>query len=284
MNRSLTLTQAQPWLQSWNLPETTWAWSQTHAQLQALAAGFAPISLDDMDAVALLDRIDTKYVLSTRQLMRALAEIQQEYWMLSINRVRLNPYHTLYFDTPQFDLFAAHASGRAERYKVRSREYCGTHQSFLEVKHKNRKDRTIKERIPTGETVMAFTPELTHWLQQVSPIDGSQLEPKLWNSFTRMTLVSQRSCERVTLDVDIALISADRMISLGGIAVAEVKMDDAHCTSPFIEQMRAQRVRPRGFSKYAVGVAMLYRQVKKNALKPQLLWIEKMLKGSACYE
>jgi hypothetical protein len=44
--------------------------------------------------------------------------------------------------------------------------------------------------------------------------------------------------------------------------------------------MRAQKIRPQGFSKYSLGVAMLYEQVKKNALKPKRLWLEKMMKGT----
>jgi len=59
-----------------------------------------------------------------------------------------------------------------------------------------------------------------------------------------------------------------------------VKLDAQDQTSPFLAQMRAQRIRPQGFSKYCVGVSMLYDHVKKNALKPQLLRLEKLSKGS----
>jgi hypothetical protein len=42
------------------------------------------------------------------------------------------------------------------------------------------------------------------------------------------------------------------------------------------EQMRALRIQPRGISKYCLGVAMLYDTVKKNAIKPKMLWIERL--------
>jgi hypothetical protein len=167
---------------------------------------------------------------------------------------------------------------------VRSREYADSHLSFLEVKHKTRKDRTIKDRIPTARLATHLTPEAARWLRTVSPLDGAALEPKLWNSFTRMTLVSKQFCERVTLDVNLAFSNASQNLQMDDIAIAEVKMDACNHNSPFLTHMRAQRISRRGFSKYAVGVALLYDQVKKNAIKPQLLRIEKMLKGTVCHE
>ena len=282
MNETLhltTTTSLQPLVQYWVLPPCgsqmgTW---------QALADGFTPISLAEMDGVALLNRLDTKFVMSTSQLWITLASLQQEYWMLEVNGQRLNRYRTMYFDTPSFDLYLAHVNERPERYKVRSREYADSHLAFLEVKHRTRKDRTIKERIPIAEQWMRMPPELQRWLRSVSPVDGSALEPKLWNSFIRMTLVSKHCCERVTLDLALSFSNDARRLSMDEIVIAEVKMDAVGGVSPFLAQMRSQRIRQRGFSKYAMGVALLYTQVKKNTLKPRLLWLEKMMKGSVSH-
>jgi len=271
-----TTTPARPWSQTRTLPEVTRDWGSMPFKMERLAAGFAPISLEQMDAVALLNRIDTKFVLRTGQLLNALTALQNDYWMFAINGHRLNHYRTLYFDTCDFELYHAHVNGRAERYKVRSREYIDSHLSFLEVKHKTNKDRTIKDRIPTTHAATQMTREATRWLHEVSPLDGSTLEPKLWNTFTRMTLVSKHCCERITLDIDLTFYTADQVVRLDGIAIAEAKTDTGNHTSPFFAQMHTQRIHPNGFSKYAIGVAMLYDQVKKNAMKPQLLQIEKM--------
>lgn len=276
----ITMTRTQPW----KLSPTAPVWRAAPGSLEALAAEFDPISLKEMDAVALLNRTDVKFVMPARQLLDVLARLEADYRMLAINGQRLNHYRTLYFDTPDFGLYHAHVNGRAERYKVRSREYTDSHLSFLEVKHKTRKDRTIKERLSTAQPMMQMTSETTNWLREVSPLEGDTLEPKLWNTFTRITLVSKQYCERLTLDVDLTFYAADKMARLDGLAVAEVKMDSSNPASPFLAQMRAQRIRPQGFSKYTVGVAMLYDQVKKNALKPKLLWVGKMMKGAACDE
>lgn len=284
MNRTIwnnTTTQTQSRLQTWALPENIWPWYVSPLEeMETLAKGFVPISLEEMDGVALLNRIDTKFVMSTRQLRNALAEVKNDYWMLSINGQRLNHYRTLYFDTPDFELYHAHVNGNAERYKVRSREYTDSRLSFLEVKHKTRKDRTIKDRVRTPRPVIQMNQNTTNWLRNISPLDGGTLEPKIWNTFTRMTLVNKQCCERVTLDIDLAFTAGDEALYLDGVAIAEVKMDANMRNSPFIAQMRSQKIHQRGFSKYSFGVALLYDQVKKNVMKPQMLWIEKMVKGS----
>lgn len=275
-----TFTPAPPWLRS----HTAWSGKDLYAPLRNLAAGFAPIGLEEMNEVALLNRVDTKFVLTTGQLVKALAHLQADYWMLEVAGQRLNHYRTLYFDTPGFDLYHAHVNNRAERYKVRCREYADTQLSFLEVKHHTRKDRTIKERVRTAQPVAQLDEKLETWLEGISPLDADRLEPKLRNTFTRLTLVSKQYCERVTLDIDLLFSADDRCVRLDGLAIAEVKMDAARGASPFLAQMSAQKIGQRGFSKYVMGVGMLYDGVKKNALKPKLLRIEKMMKGWLSYE
>jgi len=247
--------------------------------LSSLIDGFTPISLKEMDSRALLDRIDTKYVMNSRQAMQTLGILQADYSILSIQGQRLNHYRTLYFDTPGFDLYNLHVNGQAERFKVRCREYVDTCTSFLEVKHRTRKDRTIKQRIATAQPLLWLTDQAESWLKSLVPVDSSTLEPKLLNAFTRITLVNKSLCERVTIDFALAFKRGRHTIQMGDLVIAEVKMDDAHYSSPFTEAMRDQKIRPDGFSKYCIGVSLLYDRVKKNSLKPRLIQLEKMTLG-----
>jgi len=64
------------------------------------------------------------------------------------------------------------------------------------------------------------------------------------------------------------------------LAIAEVKMAAGNGDSPFLQQMRGQRIHAQGFSKYSMGVAMLYEQVKKNALKAKMMQINKLMEGT----
>ena len=279
-NSTMKISRVMPWVVTNPVQEEI----PFPVSLRELTENYAPISLKEMDAVALLNRTDTKFVMTNKQLLTALSVLQADYRILSVKGFRLNQYRTLYFDTANFDLYNLHINDRAERYKVRSREYMNSRTSFLEVKHKTRKGRTIKDRISTSEQVSKMSVDEQIWLNHVYPFESQALEPKLWNSFTRITLVNEAHGERVTLDSGLFFYFKGKTAHLDGIAIAEVKRDAESHTSPFLTQMREQKIRPQGFSKYCVGVAMLYKQVKKNPLKPKMLMIEKMSGRSLNYE
>ncbi len=272
-------TQEQRKLLPWLLPAPAQHDRPAPANLAVVAQGYTPISLMEMDSVALLDRFDTKFVMTHGQLLQALQELQNDYRILSVYGQRLSHYRTLYFDTPDFALYNLHVNGRADRYKVRSREYVDSQRFFFEVKHKINTGRTIKDRIPTEHPLLQMDQEASNWLHGVFPYDCRTLEPKLSNSFTRLTLVSKNNCERVTVDVDLTFSRGSRTVHLDGIAIAEVKMDGGKGNSAFLKQMQAQRIHPSSFSKYCIGVSLLYDQVKKNTLKPRVLWLERMTGG-----
>ena len=142
-------------------------------------------------SVALLRRIDTKYVLHTQQLFQALENLKDQYRILEIQGCRLNRYHNLYFDTPDFELYHQHHKQQRNRYKVRCREYVDTQLTYLEVKRKNNRDQTIKSRLKTGEFISDLSQKGQHFLSENYPYERQYLQPVLWNDFMRITLVSK---------------------------------------------------------------------------------------------
>ncbi len=240
-----------------------------HDLLAGLAA-FDPISLSDMDAVALLSRTDTKYLLRTEQLTEALPLLSRHYRVLEVEGARLSPYHTLYFDTPEFELYRWHHAGGRNRYKVRSRRYVQTNASFFEVKHKVNRFQTVKDRIPTRDLVTRMTPEAVRFLSEFMPASSERLQPTLWNLYARITLVNRFVTERVTLDLDLRFSSAEHAFELPGVVTAEVKQDGRPQRTAFIQLMRRLGIREGGFSKYCVGVSLLYPHVKHNNFLQQL--------------
>ena len=241
------------------------------AKLEECASAFDSIRLWEMESVALLARVDTKLVLPAETLLALLPSLEADYRVLNVAGRCLNHYRTLYFDSKGFDLYHMHVNDRAERYKVRCREYMDTKLSYLEVKHHNRKGRTLKSRLQTNRPVFRLAADHQAWLKQVYPSVPGDLQPKLWNTFTRVTLVRWEERERLTLDLDLAFFAEDQAARMHGLAIAEVKLDSESKASPFLALMQANRLRPSGFSKYTMGVSLLYAQVKKNALKPKLL-------------
>lgn len=260
------------------LPAALAAWSTSSADFVRLLRQFEPIGLAELDGVALLDRTDTKYVLTADQLYAALAVLRRDYWVLDIDRVRVHPYQTLYFDTADFALYMRHHAGRPIRYKVRSREYVDTHRSFMEVKVKTVNNRTSKKRIETRSLLTHFTPEASRFVGAYLPFDTQCLEPKLWNTFGRVTLVDKQFAERLTLDLDLRFGRDGQAVVLPGVAIAEVKQAGINRHSDFIQQMRALRVHPTGFSKYCMGVAYLYDGVKHNNFKAKLGLLDKLIR------
>lgn len=251
------------------------------ATLKRVANRFDAITLAEMDSVKLMNRVDRKYVLKLHDLPEILAAVRDDYRILSVEGARLNSYRTVYFDTDGFDLYTNHVTLRKNRYKVRVREYMESRQIFLEVKRKTNNGRTIKTREPIESfTEMPAEGERSRLEIELAG-NVQRLSAKLWNNFSRMTLVSRTGQERVTIDVGISLLTPENALYLDRIAVAEVKTGSSAQASLFANQMKAYRCHAQSFSKYAVGINALYDGVKKNAMKPIMLQLKKMMGGTS---
>jgi hypothetical protein len=232
-----------------------------------------------MGDVALLRRIDTKYVVSEAQLSWALARVTDDYRILEIDGRRLHRYETLYFDTPELALFRQHHNGWRNRYKVRERAYTDSDLVFLEIKHKIDDNTTIKKRVLTPELTSEIARVAEPFMRAHYPYRVAALQPTLLNAFQRIALVSKHRLERLTLDVDVRFWGNGSRCTLDGVAIAELKQDGFSLNSEFVQQMRELGVRSTGFSKYCTGVSMLYPQVKHNRFKPRLRLLEELMGG-----
>ncbi|MBN1936558.1 MAG: polyphosphate polymerase domain-containing protein [Anaerolineae bacterium] len=244
-----------------------------------LLQSFDAISLSEMDHVALFSRTDTKYVLSEEQLSQALARLTDHYRILEIDGRRLHRYRTLYFDTPDLTLYRQHHNGWRNRYKVRERAYADSELAFLEIKHKVAGNTTVKSRMQTQALNLQIAQDAKPFLRTCYPYQLEELGARLLNTFQRITLVSTHRVERLTVDVGLCFLWNDVHTSLTGVAVAEVKQDGRSTNSEFARQMRTWGVRATNFSKYCIGVSMLYPQVKHNNFKPTLRLIDTLMRG-----
>ena len=112
-----------------------------------ILADFAPVSLEQLDSVKLLNRVDTKFLLNANSLPALLESLKQNYFILEINAQRSSSYDTVYYDTNDFYYYRIHQTGRLPRTKIRMRTYLETGKSFLEIKIKNNHKKTFKDRI-----------------------------------------------------------------------------------------------------------------------------------------
>ena len=250
--------------------------------VDGLLTRFEAATLGHLEAVALLDRTDRKYLLTAPQLRPVLASLADDYLVLEIDRVRRHRYRTLYFDTPAFELFRRHHAAAARRHKVRSRTYVDTGLSFFEVKGKDARGRTVKHRLRTDALVTRLGPPEVAFVAAHAPVPPDALEPKLWNAFERITLVGRRRPERLTIDLGLTFeTDAGHATGLPGIVVAELKQQEVDHASPFARRMRSARIRPESVSKYCVGVALLHGDVRHNAFKPTLRTVARLMEEAA---
>lgn len=248
-------------------------------ELNALLTPFDPIFLSQMNDVALLSRFEVKYVLPMPALVHVLRELQDIYAVLVVENQCLSRYRTLYFDTPNFALYQRHHAGARNRYKVRAREYVDSKHAFLEVKHKTNKNRTVKSRIQTPELVTELNAGSADFLQDACPYQVDALQPCLWNKYTRITLVNKTCKERVTLDLDLRFAWQTQQVDLPGVVIAEIKQAGSAQTSDFMRLMRENHIRSTGFSKYCMGVSLLYPTVKHNNFKAKQRLVAKLMQG-----
>ena len=236
---------------------------------------FNSISLEEMDNVKLLDRVDTKFVCSIYKLSNLLQELSKTYNVLEIDGQRIMPYKTKYYDTYDFKMYKEHQNGKLNRYKVREREYVNSELNFLEIKLKNNKNRTLKSRIEKPINLDWFSNAETNFLDCKSPFSPEELEVKLYNTFNRITLSNQT--ERVTIDFNIRFEDRSGIQkSLPYLAIIEIKQTKNSVSSDIIKILKNHRIRPCGFSKYCVGASLIYSNLKSNRFKSKLLLISKL--------
>jgi hypothetical protein len=213
-------------------------------------------------------------------LPQVLNSMKDDYYVLDIKGLRYNHYETLYFDTEKFELYLRHHNGRVNRFKFRARKYVESNLHFFEVKFKNSKGRTIKDRIKKTEVTKILSEAAQDFVRNTSNVDPGTLHAKLWVNYCRMTFVNKHSEERLTMDTKLTFIDDKKTIPIHDLVIAEVKQGHTHDKSPFISLMRKYRVQEKSISKYCLGVISLNSTIKKNNFKPTLLYLQKLLKTS----
>lgn len=247
------------------------------ADLVQILKGFDPVGLDEMGSVKYMNRVDTKYLFSLSKLSRLLLNIRSEYKALEIEKMRRFRYKTVYFDTPDLRFYNQHVTGKLNRAKVRIRTYESNGLTFLEVKQKSNKGRTCKSRLEKEPGDMNHIEQSRLFLSELISSDADNLKPVINTGFTRITLVNFGRAERITIDYNLKWNNLrGETVSMPFLAIAEIKSDKSTSQSPFFCQLKELGIRKTGFSKYAVGMAMVNGAPKQNSLKPKLLLIKKI--------
>ncbi len=241
------------------------------------------ITLGEMDAVKLLNRIDTKYLTDSETLLGILSDAAQKgYRALKTDGVKLCPYDSVYYDTEGLKMFLDHHNRRLTRQKVRTREYVSSGLTFLEIKRKNNHGRTKKKRmeIPSGcFRDFRGNAAAREFLCAKSDFTADELQPTLETGFRRITLVNRDMTERLTIDTELSFKNLRSGVESGlkDAVVIELKQD-GRSASEMKGILLDRRVKPVRISKYCIGVTLTFPGIKSNRFKVKIRTIEKTIK------
>lgn len=237
-----------------------------------------PITLSEMKEVKLMNRIDTKYLVTSDQLQAILQGIHEHYYAQEVEGNRLSPYSTVYYDTPDLRMYIIHHDRHLVRDKVRVRTYVDSHLTFCEVKHKTNKGRTKKKRIEVQPGInVTQDPAAAAFLAEKQPYPVESLSPNLETAFDRFTLVNEEKTERLTIDCNLKFNNfiSGNSASMDDLVIMELKQDGrAH--SLLKEVLFDLRIKPYKISKYCIGTAMTRPEVKQNRFKKKIRRINKL--------
>jgi len=236
---------------------------------------FTPISLSEMGEVKLMNRTDTKFVFRVINLEKLLEKMQTFYKVLEVNDERIQTYKSLYFDTEDRKFYIDHHNSRVNRNKIRFREYVGSGLTFLEIKLKNNKGKTIKKRMRAAKISEKLSSEQKEYIEKII---GKKLEvsAKQWINFSRLTFVHKTQKERLTIDINLSFENEKESGDLRDIVIAEVKQERMSRKSDFMRIAKEMSILPMRLSKYCISTMQLWQNIKQNRFKKKQLFINKL--------
>jgi hypothetical protein len=240
-------------------------------------AGLHPldgIGLDELVAsAALLTRVDRKYVLAVDDATAVLDALARTGGarVLEIDGARQFGYESVYFDTPELASFRLTATRRRRRFKVRTRTYLDSGQSFLEVKTRAARGTTLKQRAEHAGCPTALGPGAgfvarTLAAEGVPAADRLALEPGLVSRYRRTTLhlPGPDGGARATVDTGLAWEldvdgagQAGRAVTLAVPHLVVVETKGGSTPSALDRLLWRHGHRPERISKYGTGLALL---------------------------
>ncbi len=215
------------------------------------------------------ERSDRKFPCHVSEIPEVIADLDSDYDLIVPDGSDISEIHSIYFDTEDFQFFHDHHRGRRRRMKLRFRKYPGTQTSFFEIKRKNLKGKTLKERILTDYNAKSINKDLKRFLRDNGVENLEDLQRVLDVSYRRISFISKDRTERFSIDFEVLFNADEREGSFGELAVFEVKQERIS-TSPIVKKLRSKKIREASVSKYCLSLSQLRKHLKANRFKPTL--------------
>lgn len=246
-------------------------------ELPEVLNDFPRIELEELLEGAQMERIDRKYPFHISRVPEVLKGLEAEYKIVRAAGSVISPYDTWYMDTPDREFFKIHHSGFQNRLKVRYRSYPRTRTSFLEVKRKNNKGYTSKERIISDALDYPFSTDQLEFLEEnIEEFDPHILQPSVFIKYDRIAFSPLEGNERFSIDFNITGQIDGKTTNFGEAVILEVMQDKRH-TTPIISRLRDLRLKEASMSKYCLTMSLLDKDLKSNLFKGDLRRLEKIM-------
>ncbi len=254
--------------------------SVLHLPILPVLQTMQPIDLAEMNAIKLMNRIDTKFLAPSRLLEELLNRAAADYRIQEVDNKRVGCYDTLYYDTPDVAMYVCHHNQQLCRQKIRARTYVDSDLSFLEIKNKTNKGRTKKVRMKIArDDFFGFfsNGEAVDFIRQKGAYPLESLLPQVRTGFNRITLVNRAKTERLTIDTGLSFenLATGRSCSLPELMIIELKQDGM-MPSEMKAILLEMRIKPVSISKYCLGTVLTNSSTKQNRFKKKLRYIEKI--------
>ncbi|MFD8498044.1 VTC domain-containing protein [Amycolatopsis sp. NPDC059657] len=233
------------------------------AVVDVVTARLPGLSLPEVVATsALMSRTDRKYLLRPPEFLALADALGADLAGLDIAGRRSFGYSSTYFDTPDLAVFRAHRQDRRRRFKIRTRTYTDSADTFCELKLSGRRDETVKVRRPhptrsahalTASTLSFLDDQLMASFGRPAP---RPLAASLVTTYRRATLVTADRRTRVTCDTGLTWSAGTRELPAArDLVLVEVK--SAAGRNPVTETLARLRIRELSVSKYCSGLVAL---------------------------
>jgi hypothetical protein len=240
-----------------------------------ILSSYHTYQLNDEKNISLMRRIDCKYIFHFNHLTDILIQFADKYRRLDIDDELIPVYDTLYYDTPDFQMYTNHHNGKADRYKIRHRLYVSSNKGFLEVKHKNNLSIVKKTRI--GQNERDDLSKNMAFISAETPYTYDQLKPSISTCYKRITLADFESRERVTIDCNLVFKFRDKSFEAENLVICEIKKNPGGSRNEFENYLLEKRIKPFTMSKYCLGNYYLNDTVKQNLFKEKAIYINKII-------
>jgi hypothetical protein len=241
---------------------------------------FESINLEQLAAVDFEGRVDTKFIFPAQKLSDFLRSLVPEAFILEVNSERIFHYRNLYFDTAEYELFGWHRAGRKNRLKVRARAYHDNGPFVFEIKRKNNKGFTRKERISLPDFEHAKSELTSEFLISKLGFGFDKLCVEVPVNYSRMTFANKELTEKFTLDIQLHTFKNNHPMHFEALAIAELKQEKFRNSSVFMQNLKQLGIFPHAFSKYCASVLRIEDHIKKNRFLPLLRKLNKIENGA----